>query len=78
MKRGYARRRGLTMGGQRKGEKAQFNIRMDQELLQQYRDYCDRNGLDPQGQVINFIKRLVQSEYDFQEKLWEIITGGSE
>ncbi len=61
------------MAGRRKGEKAQFNIRMDAELLRRYRDFCDRNGLDPHGQVINFMRRLVESEYDFQEKLWEIL-----
>jgi hypothetical protein len=51
---------------------------MDRDLLQRYREFCDRNGLDPQGQVINFIKRLVESEYDFQEKLWEVLTEGEE
>ncbi len=61
------------MAGRREGEKAQFNIRMDAELLRRYRDFCDRNGLDPHGQVINFMRRLVESEYDFQEKLWEIL-----
>lgn len=62
------------MGRQSAGDKAQFNIRMDAELLTKYREYCDRNGLDPQGQVINFIRRVVQAEYDFQEKLWEVLT----
>ncbi len=66
------------MGGQRREEKAQFNIRMDQKLLRRYREYCDQNGLDPQGQVINFIRRLVDSEYDFQEKLWQILTEGEQ
>ncbi|MFQ5986947.1 MAG: hypothetical protein ACE5KQ_06275 [Thermoplasmata archaeon] len=61
------------MASRGKGEKSQFNIRMDTELLQRYRDFCDRNGLDPHGQVINFMRRLVESEYDFQEKLWEIL-----
>ncbi|MEE8232274.1 MAG: hypothetical protein V3R46_03035 [Thermoplasmata archaeon] len=61
------------MAGHGKGEKSQFNIRMDAELLRLYRDFCDRNGLDPHGQVINFMRRLVESEYDFQEKLWEIL-----
>lgn len=55
-------------------EKAQFNIRMDRELLERYRDYCKENGLDPQGQVVNFIRRVVDAEYDFQEKLWQILT----
>ena len=61
------------MAGHGKGEKSQFNIRMDAKLLRLYRDFCDRNGLDPHGQVINFMRRLVESEYDFQEKLWEIL-----
>ncbi|MFQ5838315.1 MAG: hypothetical protein ACE5HJ_05980 [Thermoplasmata archaeon] len=64
------------MEGRRKPEKAQFNIRMDRDLLKRYREFCDRNGLDPQGQVVNFIRRLVESEYDFQEKLWQILTEG--
>jgi uncharacterized protein (DUF4415 family) len=66
------------MEGRRKAEKAQFNIRMDRDLLERYREFCDRNGLDPQGQVINFIRRLVESEYDFQEKLWQVLTEGEE
>ncbi len=70
---GYEKNRGPRMAGRRKSEKAQFNIRMNSELLQKYRDYCDANGLDPQGQVINFIKRIVESEYDFQEKLWQVL-----
>ncbi len=64
------------MAGRSKSEKAQFNIRMDAELLKMYREYCDRNGLDPQGQVVNFIKRLVNAEFDFQEKLWQVLTEG--
>lgn len=61
----------------KKGEKAQFNIRMDRDLLERYREYCDQNGLDPQGQVVNFIRRVVEAEFDFQEKLWEILTEGA-
>ncbi|MCJ2520961.1 MAG: hypothetical protein LN412_08505 [Candidatus Thermoplasmatota archaeon] len=76
MMRSYERRRGLEMEGQRKGEKAQFNIRMDRELLENYRSFCDRNGLDPQRQVINFIKRLLEAEFDFQEKLWQVLMEG--
>ena len=52
---------------------AQFNIRMEKELLDRYREYCARNGLDPHLQVINFIRRLVESEFDFQEKLWQVL-----
>jgi hypothetical protein len=53
----------------RKG-KVQFNIRVDAEVLQRFRDYCVRNGLDPQGQVVLFMKRVLESEFDFQERLW--------
>ncbi len=66
------------MGGRSKGEKAQFNIRMDADLLRRYREYCDKNGLDPQGQVIHFIRRVVHAEYDFQERLWKVLTEGEE
>lgn len=55
-------------------EKAQFNIRIDAELLRRYKEFCKENGLDPQGQVINFMKRIVESKYSFQEKLWEVLT----
>ncbi len=54
-------------------EVLQFNIRVDADLLQRYRDYCKQNGLDPHGQVVNFMRRLVESQFDFQEKLWEIL-----
>jgi antitoxin component of RelBE/YafQ-DinJ toxin-antitoxin module len=55
-------------------EKSQFNIRIDAELLRRYKDFCKENGLDPQGQIVNFMKRIVDSEYLFQEKLWEVLT----
>jgi antitoxin component of RelBE/YafQ-DinJ toxin-antitoxin module len=55
-------------------EKSQFNIRIDAELLQRYKNFCKENGLDPQGQIVNFMKRIVDSEYLFQEKLWEVLT----
>lgn len=59
----------------RKGsEKSQYNIRIDARLLQRYKDFCKENGLDPQGQIVNFMKRIVDSEYLFQEKLWEVLT----
>lgn len=54
-------------------KKAQFNIRIDEQLLKRYKEYCKENGLDPHGQIVNFMKRLVSSEYDFQDKLWEIL-----
>lgn len=76
MKLDYKPSRGPRMGEREKREKAQFNIRMDRELLDRYRDYCQRNGLDPQRQVINFIERVVDAEFDFQEKLWTILTEG--
>ena len=53
----------------RKG-KVQYNIRVDSDVLNRFRDYCNRNGLDPQGQVILFMKRVLESEFDFQERLW--------
>ncbi len=53
--------------------KTQFNIRLDDELLGRYREYCDHHGLDPAGQIVLFMKRVVEAEYDFQEKLWEAL-----
>ena len=50
--------------------KVQYNIRVDAEVLRRFREYCARNGLDPQGQVILFMKRVLESEFDFQERLW--------
>ncbi len=55
-------------------KKAQFNIRIDADLLRRYKEFCKENGLDPQGQVVNFVKRMVDSKYMFQEKLWEVLT----
>jgi antitoxin component of RelBE/YafQ-DinJ toxin-antitoxin module len=55
-------------------ERAQYNIRIDAELLKRYKDFCKENGLDPQGQIVNFMKRIVDSKYLFQEKLWEVLT----
>ena len=55
-------------------ERAQYNIRIDAELLRRYKQFCKENGLDPQGQVVNFMKRLVDSKFLFQEKLWEVLT----
>jgi hypothetical protein len=50
--------------------KVQYNIRVDADVLRHFRDYCTRNGLDPQGQVVLFMKRVLESEFDFQERLW--------
>ena len=57
----------------RASAKTQFNIRLEDELLERYREYCDRHGLDPVGQIVIFMKRVVEAEYDFQEKLWEAL-----
>lgn len=53
-----------------RGEKVQFNIRVDAEVLEAFRTYCTRNGLDPQGQIVLFMKRVLDTEFDFQERLW--------
>ncbi len=53
--------------------KVQYNIRVDAEVLRRFRDYCSRNGLDPQGQVVLFMKRVLESEFDFQERLWSAL-----
>lgn len=55
--------------------KVQFNIRVDGEVLDRFREYCARNGLDPQGQVVLFMKRVLDSEFDFQERLWKSLQG---
>jgi len=60
------------------GPKKQFNIRVDAELLRRFREYCDRNGLEPRGQIVLFMKRVVESEFDFQDKLWEALRRESE
>jgi len=52
---------------------AQFNVRMDAELLDKYKNYCETNGLDPHQQIIIFITRMVETKFDFQERLWEHI-----
>ena len=57
--------------------KVQFNIRVDGEVLDRFREYCVRNGLDPQGQVVLFMKRVLDSEFDFQERLWRSLQGES-
>ena len=54
-------------------EKVQFNIRVDQEVLARFRDYCRRNGLDPQGQILLFMRRVLDAEFDFQERLWSAL-----
>ena len=60
------------------GEKQPFNIRVDADLLRRFKEYCERNGLDPRGQVVLFMKRIIASEFDFQGKLWEALRADSE
>jgi len=57
----------------RRPEKIQFNIRVDGEVLARFRDYCRRNGLDPQGQVVLFMQKVLDTEFDFQERLWSAL-----
>lgn len=59
----------------RKGssEKVQFNIRVNPEVLEGFRRYCSENGLDPQGQIVLFMKRVLNTEFDFQERLWSAL-----
>jgi len=54
-------------------QKLQFNIRVDRELLERYREYCDRHGLDAHGQILIFMRRVVDAEYNFQDKLWDAL-----
>ncbi len=57
----------------RPAEKVQFNIRVDGEVLLRFRDYCRRNGLDPQGQIVLFMQRVLDTEFDFQTRLWSAL-----
>ncbi len=61
------------MCAQHASAKAQFNIRIDSDLLGRFRGYCERHGLDAHGQIVIFMKRMVDAEYDFQDKLWEAL-----
>ena len=54
-------------------EKVQFNIRVDGDVLSRFREYCRRNGLDPQGQIVLFMQRVLDKEFDFQERLWSAL-----
>jgi antitoxin component of RelBE/YafQ-DinJ toxin-antitoxin module len=54
-------------------EKIQFNIRVDPDVLRKFRTYCESNGLDPQGQIVLFMKRVLESEFDFQQRLWHAL-----
>jgi len=51
-------------------EKVQFNIRVEADVLEGFRAYCERNALDPQGQIVLFMKRVLDTEFDFQARLW--------
>ena len=53
--------------------KVQFNIRVDGDVLRRFREYCRRNGLDPQGQIVLFMRRVLDAEFDFQERLWSAL-----
>ena len=53
--------------------KIQFNIRVEREVIEQFRDYCRRNGLDPQGQIVLFMRRVLETEFDFQQRLWSAL-----
>lgn len=57
--------------------KVQYNIRVDADVLRRFREYCVRNGLDPQGQILLFMKRVLESEFDFQERLWTALQAES-
>jgi len=61
------------MGSARSATKSQFNIRIERDLLGRFREYCVRHGLDPHGQIVIFMRRMVDAEYDFQDKLWEAL-----
>ena len=54
-------------------QKVQFNIRVDRGVLDRFRDYCRRNGLDPQGQIVLFMRKVLDTEFDFQARLWSAL-----
>ena len=58
-------------------EKVQFNIRVDGEVLARFREYCHRNGLDPQGQIVLFMRKVLDTEFDFQSRLWSALKAES-
>ena len=60
-------------GAARPAEKVQFNIRVDEAVLAHFREYCRRNGLDPQGQIVLFMRKVLDTEFDFQERLWSAL-----
>ncbi len=53
------------------GKHKQLNVRIDEELLERFRDYCGKEGLDPHQLVINFIQRAVDEQVPFQDRLWQ-------
>lgn len=54
-------------------DKVQFNIRVRREVLDRFREYCRRNGLDPQGQIVLFMRKVLDTEFDFQARLWSAL-----
>jgi hypothetical protein len=60
-------------GAAKRAEKVQFNIRVDGGVLVRFREYCHRNGLDPQGQIVLFMQRVLDTEFDFQQRLWSAL-----
>jgi hypothetical protein len=58
------------------GEMAQFNVRMDAKLLDDYKRYCEENGLDPHQQVVLYIKKVLEMRYNFQDRLYEQMLKG--
>ena len=61
---------GARKASEHPAEKVQFNVRVEADVLEGFRAYCDRHGLDPHGQIILFMKRVLDTEFDFQERLW--------
>jgi antitoxin component of RelBE/YafQ-DinJ toxin-antitoxin module len=57
----------------RRAEKVQLNIRVEGDVLARFREYCHRNGLDPQGQIVLFMQRVLDTEFDFQQRLWSAL-----
>ena len=56
-----------------KQEWLQFNIRMEAKLLRQFRSYCEKQALDPHQLMVNYVRRVVAEQPDFQGTLWELV-----
>ena len=50
---------------------AQFNIRIDADLLDSYREHCREQAIDPHGYVIKRMEELVQMKPKFLDRMWE-------